>query len=73
MLVSDRSQAVVAHTLTQAFGRQMSVDICEFKATLSYRRLIQSKREAEQLSQVVMSHTFNASTWESHTFNPNTR
>ena len=36
------------HTLSiPALGRQRQTDLCEFKATLSYTRLIQSKRETK--------------------------
>ena len=43
------------------------MDVCEFKATLGYIRLIQSQKEMA-LHQVVVAHTFNPSTWESHAF-----
>lgn len=46
-LVSHRSQAVMAHTLIPALGRQMQMDLCEFKAALGYTRLIESQRETE--------------------------
>ena len=43
------------------------MDLCEFKATLGYTRLIQKQ------IQVVVVHTFNPSVWESHTSNPSIR
>ena len=44
-LVSHRGQAVVAHTVyPQHLGRQRQMDLCDFKTTVGYTRLIQSKR-----------------------------
>ena len=46
-LVSHRSQAVVTHIFNPSTRRQRQMDLCEFKATLSYTRLNQSKRKTE--------------------------
>ena len=48
----------------------MQIDLYEFKDTLDYVRLIQSKKK---LNQAVMAHTFKSSTWKSHTFNFSTK
>ena len=57
-LVSYRGQAMVAHTFNPRSGRQRQADLCEFKATLGYTRLIQSQ---EKQSQEVVAHTFDPS------------
>ena len=44
-LVSHKGQAVVANAFNPSPQRQ--TDLCEFKATLGYMKLIQSKRETE--------------------------
>ena len=60
-LVNHRSQTVVAHPLITAFKRQRQRDLSEFKTTLGYMRLGQSKREAEPSGG---QHTFNSSSRE---------
>ena len=54
-------------SLILGLRRQRQMDLCEFKATLGYTRLIQKQ------IQVVVAHTFYPSIWESHTFNPSSR
>ena len=60
---------MVVHTFNPRLGRQRHLEVCEFKATLGYTRLNQSRRETELTlrgSQHWGSHAFNA-------FNPDTR
>ena len=42
------------------------MDLCEFKGTLGYTRLIQNRSRLK-------AHTLNPSIWESHTFSLSTR
>lgn len=55
---------------TRELEADLSLDLCGFKATLGYIRLIQSQREIEPSSGG--SH-LNSSIWESHNFSHNTR
>ena len=56
---------MVVHTFNPR--RQRQKDLCEFKVTPGYTRLIQKQ------IRVVVAHTFNPSVWESRTLNPSTR
>ena len=47
------SQAMVAHTLIPALGRQMQVDLCEFEASLIYRVSSRTARAATQTNAVL--------------------